>query len=692
MNLNFKNLYLFAEYLKGNESQEIKQKFEGLTGDELEKSLKIILNNPKIPESIKKNFPKTSWRINYRRRPPTMEEFLTDKWIGPTGLTIYDHVKKALIEFWGQSYYTPGITDISGATKKYRHLILASSIGWGKSLASAISALYIIVCLSLMRNPKNYFGLSQATTIVIALISFSLKKAEQILLQPFFQILTTSPRFKRVMREEKLEERQKEFPDKIIWTSAGRVGSIQFVNDLHILIASEPAHLLGLTLMCAVFSEISFFIERGISPETIWRIYNDAKGRVYSRFGTEYFASTILDSSPNDMELSPIDKYIFGGAAYKDQTNYIVTSTHWDVFPEKYPEWQKTKKTFTVYRGSATKPPRLIDNEDELKNYNSAEIYKVPIDIHQHFIDNLKKSIKDYCGYPGGSTAKLFESFDVIENMFTVQLKNIYTSIYAPADKAPEYLIWNQIKNDFFIEIEKGHFVFYRNPNENRYIHCDLSESHDVAGIGCVHPELNKNGNMIVIVDFSIAIVPRNSKINLDAIACFIIDLIQLGNMRIAKISSDRFQSSPLIQRLQRLDYNIDKFSVDRTKEPYYVLASWIKNGRIKSGRNIFLKNNLKSLQEVVSAKGHSKIDHVIVSSPVYDDGANWETSLMGLGQKDVSDGVCGAVNHCISDFKGVPKYQWYDDEKNMKLTNKKIKTAILENLHNDFSFQLDKS
>ena len=66
-----------------------------------------------------------------------------------------------------------------------------------------------------MRDPKKFFDLSKATSIVQALISFTMDKAEQLLVQPFMQILLSSPRFRRVKMEERLNFKQEEYPDEI---------------------------------------------------------------------------------------------------------------------------------------------------------------------------------------------------------------------------------------------------------------------------------------------------------------------------------------------------------------------------------------------------------------------------------------------------------------------------------------------
>ncbi len=664
--------YLLTDIIQGDNSVFKRKDFSSISGEEIKSALKLIINNNLLSNEQKKYILMNVWRIHYRRKPPTIQEFLTTEWLGNVALSIYDHVRKDLEIFWNPF-------------SSYRHMVLASAIGYGKSFECAVSVIFLNVHLNLMRNAKKFFGLNQASSIVSALISFSLQKANQILLQPFYQILLASPKFRRVRKEESLEIRQEEYPNDIIWTSASKIGSIQFTNDLHILVAANPYQILGLTLIAGILSELSFFIDRGISPETIWRIYNDTKSRIYSRFGHQYFASSFLDSSPNDMEVSPIDKYIFSGKASEDPLNYVRTGTHWEVHPSKYPLWQETKETFPLFRGNGAKPPKLLV-DSEIKNYTITEIYNVPIDVKQNFIDDLKKSVKDYCGWPSGSDTKLFDDFEIIEKIFSNRLKNIYSYIYAPASRDPEKLIWNQIRDIFFVDLGNGQYEFYRSPNEDRYIHIDQSESGNLTSIGMVHPEITKKGKIVQVVDFTISIAPTTDKINLDAITEFLIDLKSVGKIPIAAITFDQFQSTEEIQKLKRLGFEAFKMSVERSMNPYLVLVSWIKNKRVKSGKNIFLKNNLKSIQEILSEKGRKKIDH-LKGREVFEDGGDWDISVMGINAKDVSDSLCGAVFNSINLFKGAPRYTWDEDifEKGVSI-NKGIEKNILKKINDRFS------
>jgi hypothetical protein len=278
-------------------------------------------------------------------------------------------------------------------------------------------------------------------------------------------------------------------------------------------------------------------------------------------------------------------------------------------------------------------------------------------------MENTIKNVKDYCGYPAGMTDKLIQEMSLIEDVFSPQLKNFYTYIYAPSNQSANQLLWNQVRDKFFIKIGERRYEFYRAPRERRWIHFDQSETGDIAGIVISHPEWDVKKEEIVIVhDLTIAISPGKGRINLDAIRTFPEDLRDKGGLVIEKLTFDRYQSSTTIQYLTEKGFKVEKFSVDTDKKPYLTYVSLINTGRVKSGRNIFLKNNLRSIREVKTDSGKTKIDHLI-GKKTYEDSGDWEISCMGMNAKDVSD--CGAATAylIIHEFEGVPRYQWKDIE-----------------------------
>jgi hypothetical protein len=668
--------HLVKDLIQGDEAVSAMREFESLGSSDILSALEKIASDPILSSKQKYQILQESWRINYRVKPPTIEEFLTSDWIGPTADTLYPHVRKTLYEFWKPD-------------SQYRHLILGSAIGTGKSQTSAIWSLFITAHLWAMRNPKKFFGLAQNSSIVQALISFTMEKAAQLLLQPFIQILTSAPRFKRVKQEDHLIKHQLDNPDTICWTTAGRMGSLQFYNDIHYIIASQPAQLLGLNMITAILSEISFFVDKGFSTEYIWRIYQDSKGRVRSRFEDKYFAGTVLDSSPNDIELSPIDKYIFNGDASKDPSNYIITGAQWEFLPHKFKKWQETGETFPVFRGSQGKPAKILYPE-EVVNHNPIEIYDVPIDVKKLFEENIIKSVKDYCGWPSGSQGSLVKDDAILERMFDNSLKNVYSSIYAPENMDSRHLIWDTIKNQFFVRFSGG-YEFYRNPLEKRYLHVDQAETGDMAGISMVHPEVDKKtGDVIYVTDFTIAISPEKGRINLDAIRYFIQDLRDLGHINVEKVTFDQYQSSSTIGYLKSKEFNVERLSVDSDVKPYFAYVSLISSGKIKCGKNIFLKNNIRSLQEIRTERsGKKKVDHT-KGKVIYYDGGDWKQSNMGKFAKDVSDSHCGAIWNAIHSFVGVPRYVWEDRVEKQVSRKETIKKKLYSDLEERYGFDTE--
>ena len=231
--------------------------FDGmdLDMDAIKTAISFIVSNEKLSEEEKSGLLKESWRINFRAKPPTPEEFLTEKYLGPTAKTTYPRVKDTFIDFMNPN-------------SKARNLILYSCISWGKSYLSTLISLYTAVCISLMRDPYKYFGLSPATLICIMLISYSLKKSRELLLKPFNNMMEASPYFIRVPRQDTMKDLKEEFKNKdtvenLYYTTADPDSDFMFDSGLAIKTNSTVMGLIGLSICLGVLSEISFYIDAG---------------------------------------------------------------------------------------------------------------------------------------------------------------------------------------------------------------------------------------------------------------------------------------------------------------------------------------------------------------------------------------------------------------------------------------------
>jgi hypothetical protein len=113
--------HLVKDLIQGDEAVALLQEFNSLGTDDIMSALDKIVSDPTMSDRQKYQILNESWRVNYRIKPPTIEEFLTPEWIGPTADSLYPHVRKILTEFWQPD-------------SQYRHLVLGMSIGTGKAL------------------------------------------------------------------------------------------------------------------------------------------------------------------------------------------------------------------------------------------------------------------------------------------------------------------------------------------------------------------------------------------------------------------------------------------------------------------------------------------------------------------------------------------------------------------------------
>lgn len=564
------------------------------------------------------------------------------------------------------------------------------------SFCSTLITLYIATHLSLMRDPWKYFGLSPASLLCQFLCSYSLKKSSELLLEPFNAMLEASPYFTRVHSREKMIKANEEYEhmdhiNEIFYTTASPTSELAFAGGSNIKLVSNPQGLLGASVVSAVLSELAFFIDAGKSYDYIMRMWNDCVGRVNSRMKGNYYGRCIIDSSPNDLS-NPIDHYVWYDAP-KDPSAYIVKGAMWEWLPEEY----DFSETFKVYTGGQGNPPRILEEGDPLlESENNPKIIEIPmwrkndsVPMIQYFKDDLVKSIKDMAGIPSGSANSLIYDYARLESIFNNGLRNMYEDIHAPAELNPNELIWDQIKDTFF-KYRAGQFEYYYKPKAPRCIAVDQSTTTDMTGISMVHAERYLDtGELIYVVDFTIAISPeKDSKVNLEAIRCFIKDLRDKGHIRIEAVGFDSFESATTLQNLERDGFNVKKVSTDKSMDPYINMLALINSGRLAVGRNIFLKNNIKSLNVVggTTGKGKTKklkIDHDDSREVIKVSGDHkWETSPLGMYSKDISDSMVDAIELCRVEFPIVEE-QWWGPVKREDFSYEKEKEKAQSNLNN---------
>lgn len=112
---------MLVDLLNGDESVLNLPEVQSLGADNIKAALQW-LQTADINGDYKDLLANEGWRLMYRRKPPTPEEFLTWEFIGQQSEGLWPNVRKAFVEFM----------DLNPLNPK-RGLALSTSIGWGKA-------------------------------------------------------------------------------------------------------------------------------------------------------------------------------------------------------------------------------------------------------------------------------------------------------------------------------------------------------------------------------------------------------------------------------------------------------------------------------------------------------------------------------------------------------------------------------
>lgn len=656
--------YLLKDLLAGDTTIDNHPTYRGIKVEQIKAAYDFIMNRKDLSQAQKADLLANSWRLNFRKKPPTPAEFLTTRYLGPTATTIYPHIKQAFLDFMDN-------------TKPYRTAVLYPAIGTGKSFLTVLINLYIGIHLSYMKSPWKFFGQSPATVYTIVFAGTSIKKASELIVEPLSQVLETSDFFEKVQKKETMLKMDSDFmknpdlfnQDKLYWTTAVPTSVLQFSNGASYKMVSSPNGLLGQTIVAGSMTELSFFSEAGKSDDYVFKFFTKLRGRVESRMKGNYYGRFIIDSSPNTLD-SVIDDWIVHDAP-KNPENYIMKGSRWKFFPEDFPDMLDEnnkpipEKSFPVYLGGRGKPPAVLPDDYDQQSYEPTDIIWVPNNllIRGQFEENVFEALKDVAGIPAGTSDKIFYDEYKIERIFEDKLKNMYYCISARAEDNPEKLIWDQLKGEFFIRTVGDRYTFWRLPDVPRVLSVDLAVSGDVASISVAHVERGETAqDVYYVIDFTVVITPHKGRINLDAVRYFIMDLINLGGLNIQHVSFDQFQSESTIQFLKRRGVLVERLSVDRYMEPYLNMVSVIESDRLRMGKNIFVKNNLRSLRIVrrkarSGKEGSKKVEHTD-GELVYEGDLSWEKSFVGIHAKDTTDSICANIE-MLKKYDFVPIHSW---------------------------------
>ena len=549
------------------------------------------------------------------------------------------------------------------------------------------------------RNPKQYLKLGESTRLTDATISFTKGSAYDLVIKGLDSLLQTSPKCQKLHYERDMTNPEYTESGKILFCNTSKGNSILRVGDIFYDCISEPIQLVGRNLISVSATELSF-LKEVMPEEKVMKLVDEMFSRVHNRFGyNNPNVSLIVDSSPNSME-GLADQWIEKHKNDKDKL--FINDKKWELptFSWMFPIYEKDKKNnvFPIFKGTSTQPTKIITKE-EVKNFNEEDIIWTPNDLYELAKDNVTKIMRDFGATPtAGSDTKLFTNHQLIDQCFVPNLKNFYMFEYASYLLAPETLLWDKIRPLFYVYTgQKNSFRLKRYPSAERFVHIDMAEKKDMAGVSMVHLETDKIGRKMYVADFTLPIMSKkDDKINLDSFKYLVYCMKVYGNTNIKKVTYDGFESKSSIQFLERNGFECERLSLDNTPDYYLSFASWVMQGRVKIGKNLVMKNNMKSL--ITTNEGHngkeSKSGKLIVDHVQGDwidlENSDWEKSKCGYFGKDLSDSFVGA---CTNADKSNVNYATflYDDSDEKEDCSQKNEKKLQDELYEKFGLKFKK-
>lgn len=501
---------------------------------------------------------------------------------------------------------------------KYSEICFTGGIGLGKSEAGKLGLAYLLYRLMCLKNPQLFYNKPVGKPIVLLCFNNTKELAEKVLLQPFIDMIITSPWF---LERGKIVGREhiRYIPDKNIRIEAG----------------SRDSHAIGQDIFAAIIDEINFAAGQDISMEKskIMKTYNAINTRITNRFRVEgkVHGKLFLISSKKS-EYDFLEQY---AQKMKDQPNfYIVDDKVWNIVPPEKTGY--SGKMFNLAIGGDILPSKIIPDNENTEDYvkQGYEILEVPVEEKQKFILDMERSLMDIAAVSVSYVTK-FLNYEIISQCYCDDT-NPFT----------HEIISTGIKDDLeirdFFELRKIPADIRKKPH---FIHIDTSLTGDRTGIGDVcmlgrdkiekfDIQANKTIKTYQTLYkhvFNIEIqCPKNSEISFQKTRNFILYLRQCG-FNICGITTDGFQSADTRQMLLLEGFeNVDRLNFERTPDIYMNL------------RNAFIEKRLKLLHIDCLERELLRVERNNQTGKI----THPENS--GDGHGDGADGLAGAYYNAV--------------------------------------------
>lgn len=588
------------------------------------------------------------WRVDYIRKPPTIEEFVTDPyWLGSVMLPTEDN--PGLFPRWHDILLKDFDLD-----SRVHNTVITGSLGSGKTWCAVGGIfLYRVALARLLKNPQQFFGLSKGSHIYYAILSLSREVVTATAFADLTNFMASSPFF---IEECKFDPERKYSNNQI---SIG--------NHVAITAGSKGWHVIGRNVMGVMLDEGNWRLEAN-PDEKAYKLYDEVRVRIQNRFqriAGFLPAISLLSSSARD-ESAFTEKVIQDIQKVNDpSTQTVYRETIYRIKSDKrLHERHRLKlgeRWFKVAYGVKNIDPVILSGWYDLNGVKlegeaheepppGSSIELVPEIYHDHFRRNCRLGLQSIAGISVGGSHRLFSSMTIIERAIELGekqgLKNPCTVEFIPLSQEDDKNIWDYLDHPTFVTRRHSRVIPLRHPSELRYAHLDLA-TESMAGLGVCHRvgrhlvqdvrggEVFEEYRMIVEYDFILTIVAGQYKpISLEKVQRFIFWLRDYCGFQWGLVTADQWQAVLPLEMLSTHGIKTKQLSMDRTKGPYYSWRSGFNDSRIR----LFRQEQL--MREAEHLVDGDKVDH---------------PSLGGVTSKDTTDGAGGCYYGAITEAEDAP-------------------------------------
>lgn len=554
------------------------------------------------------------WRVDYRRKPPTIKEFIYDDyWLG--NVTRPEDDNSGIFPIWRKSLEADFDLD-----SRIHNLVITGSLGTGKTWVMGIIFLYRLAMAVLLRNPQNFLGLSKGSTIVYVVLSISKAVVEETAFGDVKNFMEKSPFF----REEC------HFNPDLKYSNM----RIPLPNDILLTAGSKGQHVIGRNTMGVCLDEGNWRLEANPDLKA-YKLYDEVRTRIKNRFQKVAGflpAISVLSSSARD-ESSFTEKVIKDIEGAKDLKTEKVY--RFAVYEARRHLLTLKPRWFKVSHGLKNIDPMILEGwyredgipiEDGETRHEApppgCRVVLVPEDYIDAFKRNCKTALQSVCGVSTGGSHLLFPSTVDVERCIELAerdgVQNPARVEHLPISMEDQSEIWDFLDHRKFCTTRYSQVVPLRHPEAKRFGHIDLATA-NMAGVAVCHlvgnqriDGLVKSGivysefRLVVEYDFILTIVAGKTRpISLEKIQRFFFWLRQECGFNFGMITADSWQSAMPLQMMQSRGFETKVLSMDRSKAPYYAWRTGFEELRIRPCRSRQMLIEVEALLDLPDMVDH---------------------------------------------------------------------------------------